>query len=238
MNPTPYLTNRELLKEIHRSKKTFCAYVDEAHADFDVIVDDRADITPELIAKARLKKPTGDVVIRVMTDEHVPQEAKPLTRKITEPTMAPVRTNFPPFKHFVVLSSGDLKEVCRSHWKGGFDNGAFCQSHGRITNRLALMFMKLVDRYAQRGNWRGYSYLDEMKGKALLVLSQNGLKFNEARSNNPFAFYTQCLKNCFVKVQNDEKKVQNLRDDLFQLHGLAPSHSRQMAHEASFGGGF
>ena len=65
---------------------------------------------------------------------------------------------------------------------------------------------ELVERYAMRGNWRGYTYNDEMQSTALLQLSEVGLKFNEARSQNPFAYYTATITNSFTRVLNLEKR--------------------------------
>ena len=59
-----------------------------------------------------------------------------------------------------------------------------------MSDRLGYIFLMLVDRYSRRGNWRGYSYVDEMRGHALQQLSQIGLQFDELKSDNPFAFYT------------------------------------------------
>lgn len=103
--------------------------------------------------------------------------------------------------------------------------------HGSITNKLARMFILLVDKYAQRSNWRNYTYLDEMKGQALLQLSQMGLQFDEVRSDNPFSYYTQSLQNSFTRVVILEKKNQDLRDDLLIDSGASPSFSRQLAIE-------
>ena len=90
--------------------------------------------------------------------------------------------------------------------------------------------MKLVERYSQRGNWRGYTYVDEMRGTALVQLAQIGLQFNEAKSDNPFAYYTATITNSFTRVLNMEKKNQNLRDDLLEQAGAMPSLTRQMKH--------
>ena len=89
--------------------------------------------------------------------------------------------------------------------------------------------MKLVDRYGHRGNWRGYTYLEEMKSQALLQLSQVGLQFDESRSDtpNPFAYYTQTITNSFMRILNIEKKNQNIRDDILEMNNLSPSYSRQ-----------
>jgi hypothetical protein len=89
------------------------------------------------------------------------------------------------------------------------------------------MYIKLSERYAQRSNWRGYTYIDEMKGQAILQLSQIGLQFDESKSENPFAYYTAAVTNSFTRVLNIEKKSQNIRDDLLETAGLTPSMTRQ-----------
>jgi hypothetical protein len=91
--------------------------------------------------------------------------------------------------------------------------------------------MKLVDRYATRGNVRGYTYNDEMKGQAILQLSQIGLQFDESKSNNPFAYYTAAVTNSFVRVINLEKRNQNIRDDILEMNNMNPSYTRQHAGE-------
>ena len=87
--------------------------------------------------------------------------------------------------------------------------------------------MKLVERYATRSNWRGYTYNDEMKSQALLQLSQIGLQFDEAKSANPFAYYTAAITNSFTRVLNIEKRNQNIRDDILEMNNFAPSYTRQ-----------
>jgi hypothetical protein len=96
-----------------------------------------------------------------------------------------------------------------------------------MTNTLAHMFIKLCERYATRSNWRGYTYNEEMRGQALLQLSQVGLKFDESKSANPFAYYTAAITNSFTRVLNIEKRNQNLRDDILEMHNLNPSYTRQ-----------
>ena len=98
-----------------------------------------------------------------------------------------------------------------------------------MTRTLANMFIKLCDRYATRSNWRGYTYNDEMKASAVLQLTYVGLRFNEAKSANPFAYYTAAITNSFCRVLNTEKRNQNIRDDILEMNGLNPSFSRQMS---------
>ncbi len=78
-------------------------------------------------------------------------------------------------------------------------------------------------------NWRGYTYNEEMRGQALLQLSQIGLQFDESKSQNPFAYYTAAITNSFTRILNLEKKNQNIRDDILEINGLNPSWTRQNA---------
>jgi hypothetical protein len=112
------------------------------------------------------------------------------------------------------------------------ENGNFSHKHGKATDKLAMMWMKLCDRYATRGNVRGYTYNDEMRGQAILQLAQIGLQFDESKSQNPFAYYTAAVTNSFVRVINIEKRNQNIRDDILEQNGLNPSYTRQ--HEGEW----
>jgi len=178
-----YLTNKDLLEEIHRSKISYCSYVDLAHTRYDFIVADLKSITPERLEEARKKRlnemqvaerkiqitegikdpktttslddvPIESIVIRVMTYEHIPINPEKIDKAKTIAERH-IRCNFPPFQHYI-MQDGNLKCVLKSHWKGGIENGHFSKDHGKMTNSLAIMFMKLVDRYGHRGNWRGY----------------------------------------------------------------------------------
>jgi hypothetical protein len=124
-----------------------------------------------------------------------------------------------------------FKCVGKSHWTGDVKKGEFCKDGGQITKNLAKMYMMLCERYAMRFNWRGYTYNDEMRGAAILQLTYVGLRFNESKSDNPFAYYTAAINNSFCRVLSSEKKNQNIRDDILEINGLNPSWTRQYAHE-------
>jgi hypothetical protein len=266
-----YLNNKDMLKEIHKSKLSYCYLLDPEHGRFDIIVEDYNDIfKPEIIQQAQENRASqlsseryeeayndwydnskkakdkpkqadtkvtpediseDELIFRVMTFEHVPEDPG---RKSKPKSTADEHSkcNFPPFKHYTKLN-GEMREVVRSHWEGGLDNGKFSTTHGKISNNLAKMFIKLCERYSMRSNWRGYTYVDEMRSHALLQLSQIGLQFNEAKSQNPFAYYTAAVTNSFTRVLNLEKRNQNIRDDLLQASGQLPSFSRQLEHEAA-----
>lgn len=169
-----------------------------------------------------------DLVFRIMTFEHIPED---LSRKKTKKSVADrhVKVNFPPFQHWKFDEKNNLICVGKSHWEGGMENGFFNPKAGKATNELARMWMKLCERYATRGNVRGYTYNDEMKGQAILQLAQIGLQFDESKSQNPFAYYTAAVTNSFVRIINIEKRNQNIRDDILEMNGMNPSWTRQNA---------
>jgi hypothetical protein len=172
-----------------------------------------------------------DLVFRVMTFDHIPEDSE---RKKKPKTVADRHTkvNFPPFQHFKIDDKGKIKCVGKSHWEGGMTNGNFRADHGKITNKLALMYMKLCERYGTRSNWRGYTYNDEMQSQALMQLSQIGLQFDESKSENPFAYYTAAITNSFTRILNIEKKNQNIRDDIMEMNNMMPSYTRQAKNDA------
>ena len=161
-----------------------------------------------------------------MTFDHIPDEPG---RKKTPKTVADhkVKLNFPPFQHYRFNEHDELMCVGKSHWTGGMENGGFALRDGKATNKLAMMWMKLCDRYATRGNLRGYTYNYEMRGQAILQLAQIGLQFDESKSDNPFAYYTAAVTNSFVRVINIEKRAQNIRDDILEMNDMNPSYTRQ-----------
>ena len=173
-----------------------------------------------------------DIVFRVMTFDHVPMDN---TRKKNPKQVADHHTkvNFPPFQHYKLDKKGKPVCVGKSHWIGGMDNGYFSTDHGKMTNQLALMYMKLCERYGTRANWRGYTYNDEMQSQALMQLSQIGLQFDESKSDNPFAYYTAAITNSFTRILNIEKKNQSIRDDLLEFNGMMPSFTRQNENETA-----
>ena len=130
MKRVNYLNNRDLLKQIHLSKNTYCSYVATEDNVYDIIVKDVKKINASSIAQARKNKAKRltqeswetakasagrknklkmsdfevsprkiaktDLVFRVMTFDHIPED---LTRKNNPKTEADKHTkiNFPPF---------------------------------------------------------------------------------------------------------------------------------------------
>lgn len=284
--PVNYLNNKDILKEIHTSKNTYCHFIDSEVHRYDLIVDmphspieDSLEYAfkPENIQLARearatrldvesglskgscdpLSIPITDLVFRVMNWDHVPVAPKQPRKSVKKKTakdifefeepnpdeifadlednttkaevddMVHVKVNFPPFQHYKIDSNNTFYCVGKSHWDGDMKTGTFNKDHGQVTNKLAKMYIMMCEKYAMKFNWRGYTYNDEMRNSAILQLTYVGLRFNEAKSANPFAFYTAVITNSFCRVLNTEKRNQNIRDDILEMNNLNPSWSRQ-----------
>lgn len=282
MKRQKYLNNKDMLREIHKSKMTYCSMIDKKYNQHDVIICEHEDdlspdgeviytsasitdpkVTQEALENKAIRlrnenyeksykewtdngckgeKPKqsmftvdpsdldpSELVYRVMTFQHIPEDRKK-KRKARKVSDLYTRCNFPPFKHFIIVN-GTTKEVLRSHWEGDMISGNFSTTHGKTTDGLARIYLKLCERYSMKSNWRGYSYVDEMRDNAILQLSQVGLQFNEFKGQNPFAYFTATLSNSFTRVLNLERKNQDIRDNLLQEAGQMPSFNRQLEHE-------
>lgn len=256
-----YLNNKDLLEEIHKSKNTYCSFTDPSYHQYDIILTGLDKINIRTIAEAKRNKakrlsqqdyearkaagekvkqadcevdyrkiPKQDLIFRIMTFDHIPLNN---SRKKNPKTVADHRdkVNFPPFQHWKFNDQNELECVGKSHWKGPVNGGKFCKDHGQITNTLARMYIKLCERYATRGNVRSYTYNDEMRGQAILQLTQVGLQFDESKSNNPFSYFTAAVTNSFVRIINIEKQNQNIRDDILEMNGMNPSYTRTGSEE-------
>lgn len=254
-----YLNNRDLLLEIHKSKNTYCYYISKEYSNYDIIVNDISEIDKDAIEKAKQNKADKinkeikeedldcdfvdisqiqqtELVFRVMDETHIPEEIRKNKKaKNLSNRERVVKLNFNPFKHYIINENNELVEVGRSHWENGLDNGQFNLNQGKVSNKLAMMFLKLVERYSQKGNWRGYTYLEDMKGQALMQLVETALKFDESKSDNAFAYYTMIVTNCFRGTLNSEDKISTIKNKLMIDAGYNPSHNYQLDYE--MGGG-
>jgi hypothetical protein len=260
-----YLTNKDLLKEIHLSKNTYCSFTDPSYHEYDLILPDIKKLNIRTIAEAKRNKAIKlgkeayakaletdkkaslknfeidykkvakqDLVFRIMSFEHIP--LAPGRKKTLKNTAdSHDKVNFPPFQHWKFDENDNLICVGKSHWKGALSTGQFSKDHGQMTDNLARMFLKLCERYGTRSNVRGYTYNDEMRGQAVLQLTQIGLQFDESKSDNPFAYYTAAVTNSFVRIINIEKRNQNIRDDILEINGMNPSWTRQNSAGGNFG---
>lgn len=110
---------------------------------------------------------------------------------------------------------------------------------GKMSDKLAKMLMMLTERYASKGKFQGYSWVEDMIGFAMMQLVISWKGFNEQKFTNAFAFYTQCVHNSFIQYINKEHRVRDVKDVWAVENGIPPSdHYNQLYRqqlEAQFG---
>lgn len=186
--------------------------------------------TPSKVAKKKYKsyyKPKKKVVhdsalippknVKVLSEKELDAEfAKYPVAKIAKPKAVPVSSlpkdvipNKRPVKY---LNNRDLlAQVVAS------------KARMSMTNDLAKMLQLLTSRYAKKGNFANYTYNDDMQSYAMLMLVKTWNSFDPAKSSNPFAFFTQCIKNSFIQYLNYEKRQRDIRDEKLVDMGMNPS---------------
>jgi len=181
-----YLNNKDILEEIHKSKNTYSSFTLPEYHRYDIIVTQLSEITEEIIAEAKINRakwlgqkkyeehkaagekvklidctvepesiPKTSLIFRVMTFDHIPLNNARKKNPKTEADRHD-KVNFPPFMHWKFDDEDQLMCVGKSHWIGDVNTGKFSKDHGKITNKLAMMYIKLSERYATKGNVRGY----------------------------------------------------------------------------------
>lgn len=98
---------------------------------------------------------------------------------------------------------------------------------GRMSDKLARMLQMLCKKYASHPRFVNYSYNEDMQAYAMMMLVRTWNSFKPEKSQNPFAFYTQCIKNSYKQFLKLEKAQRNIRDKILVNQGLTPSHSYQ-----------
>jgi hypothetical protein len=102
----------------------------------------------------------------------------------------------------------------------------------KMTDEFTNMMILLTERYGNHPNFCNYTYNDDMKAYAIYMICRTWHRFNPERSDNPFAFFTQCIKHSFYQYLNKEKKQRNIRDELLIDSGMNPSNTYISEYES------
>lgn len=117
----------------------------------------------------------------------------------------------PPAKKKYLTNKQLLEQIKISH------------ERGEMTPDFAKMIMMLCHRYSQKGEFINYSYNEDMQAFAALTVVKVWKSFDPAKSQNPFAYFTQTIKHAFYQYLNQEKKQRDIRDELLLSNGDNPS---------------
>lgn len=81
----------------------------------------------------------------------------------------------------------------------------------QIPNYIGECFYMIARRLATKANFASYSYSDEMISDGIEDCVRYIDTFDPKRTNNPFAYFTQTIKNAFIRRIQKEKKQQIIK---------------------------
>lgn len=80
-----------------------------------------------------------------------------------------------------------------------------------IPEYVGKCFLLIAQNLSNKPSFIGYSYKEEMISDGIETCVRYAYLFNPAKSNNPFAYFTQAIKMSFIRRINNEKKQQYLK---------------------------
>ena len=102
------------------------------------------------------------------------------------------------------------------------------KANGRILSPTLAKYLHMIaERYSYSPSFGGYTFREDMVSFAVVNLCANWYKFDPAKSDNPFAFYTTAAYRSFLQYLADEKKQRDIRDNLLVDQGASPSFGYQ-----------
>jgi len=89
----------------------------------------------------------------------------------------------------------------------------------QITNYLGECILKIANNLANKGNFNGYSFKDEMICDGIENCIKYFDKFNPEKSSNPFSYYTQIIYFAYLRRIAKEKQQYQLKHKIIQSVG-------------------
>ena len=88
------------------------------------------------------------------------------------------------------------------------------QNKPPVTDYIGSCFLKIANHLSYRPNFINYTFRDDMISDGIENCLQYLDNFNPAKSNNPFAYFTQIIYYAFVRRIQKEKKQVTIKNRL------------------------
>ena len=93
------------------------------------------------------------------------------------------------------------------------------ESKPDVTNYIGECFLKIANHLSYRPNFINYTFRDDMISDGIENCLQYMSNFNPAKSNNPFAYFTQIIYYAFIRRIQKEKKQMQIKSKLIANAG-------------------
>ena len=105
-----------------------------------------------------------------------------------------------------------------------------------VTDYIGSCFLKIANHLSYRPNFINYTFRDDMISDGIENCLQYLDNFNPAKSNNPFAYFTQIIYFAFIRRIQKEKKQVTIKQKLIMEHNyddmsLQPGEDRDFKNQ-------
>jgi hypothetical protein len=129
----------------------------------------------------------------------------------------------------------EMTEYRNKYLEHQASNGALGKP--RLSESIALSFIKIAQNLSNKTNFRNYTYKDEMILDGIENCIAYAHNFNPEKSSNPFSYFTQIIYYAFIRRIQKENKQRDVkrglihRSDISQLFDIDVSNTNAELQE-------
>ena len=103
-----------------------------------------------------------------------------------------------------------------------------------VTDYIGSCFLKIANHLSYRPNFINYTFRDDMISDGIENCLQYLDNFNPAKSNNPFAYFTQIIYYAFIRRIQKEKKQIQIKSKLIANTGVENMMDQLQGDDAQY----
>jgi len=108
----------------------------------------------------------------------------------------------------------EMTDYRNEYLKHQASNGALKKP--RLSESVALSFIKIAQNLSNKTNFRNYTYKDEMILDGIENCVAYAHNFNPEKSKNPFSYFTQIIYYAFIRRIQKENKQTDIKRSLIR----------------------
>ncbi len=108
----------------------------------------------------------------------------------------------------------EMTEYRNKYLEHQASNGALGKP--RLSESIALSFIKIAQNLSNKTNFRNYTYKDEMILDGIENCVAYAHNFNPEKSKNPFSYFTQIIYYAFIRRIQKENKQTDIKRSLIR----------------------
>ena len=141
-----------------------------------------------------------------------------LTNKTTQSILYIMKRSKKKPEHYV--NNAEFLEAMKGYKKAVNKAKREKKNKPPVTDYIGSCFLKIANHLSYRPNFINYTFRDDMISDGIENCLQYLDNFNPAKSNNPFAYFTQIIYYAFIRRIQKEKKQVTIKQRLIHENNL------------------